>query len=87
MDEQTEVKKLSPAYESFLQAVEKNGAYVQVLESKPGEDKKISYYNIKKGSKNHGITDEMLIGFRPLNRREQRALFHTPYKFGRRVKA
>lgn len=87
MDEQTEVKKVSPTYEAFLNAIEQNGAYVQVLESEPGKDKKIAYYNIKKGSKNHGITDEMLVGFRPLTRKEQRAIFHTPYKFGRRVKA
>lgn len=76
---QTEEKKVSPEYVAFLLAVEKNGAYVQVL-----KDGKMQNWNVKKGSKNHGVTDDNLIGFRPLTRKEQRAIFHTPYKYGRR---
>lgn len=88
MDEQTETeKKVSPEYAAFLEAVKKNGAYVRVLKTDDKGDKKIENWNVKKGAISHGVTDDNLIGFRPLTRKEQRAIFHTPYKHGRRVKA
>lgn len=87
MNEQTETTPAPSAeFTAFLAAVEKNGAYVRILVEKNGE-KKVENWNVKKGAKDHGVTDANLIGFRPLNRKEQRAIFHTPYKYGRRVKA
>lgn len=85
MDEQTQTEpKVSPEYEAFLKAVEKNGAYVRVLVEKDGA-KKIDNWYVKKGAVNHNVTDDNLVGFRPLTRKEQRKIFHTPYKYGRRL--
>lgn len=87
MNEQVnETPATSEEYKAFLAAVDKNGAYVRILVEKNGE-KKIENWNVKKGAKDHNVTDANLIGFRPLTRKEQRAIFHTPYKYGRRVKA
>jgi hypothetical protein len=87
MNEQVETTPApSEEYTAFLSAVEKNGAYVRILVEKDGV-KKVENWNVKKGAKDHNVTDANLIGFRPLTRKEQRAIFHTPYKYGRRVKA
>lgn len=71
----------SEEYQLFLKAIVKNGAYVQILT----EGKESKNFYVKKGSENHGVTDENLIGFRPLTRKEQRAQFHTPFKYNRRM--
>jgi hypothetical protein len=88
MNEQTatDEKKVSAEFTAFLAAVKQNGAYVRILVEVNGE-KKIENWNVNKGATDHKVTDENLIGFRPLTRKERRDLFHTPYKFGRRVKA
>lgn len=79
MDE--EKKQESPAWREFLVTVEKTGAYCEIWEepAKEGDKPGKKGYNVNKGAdlKDHFITDEKLISFRPLSRRERRTNFHT----------
>lgn len=87
MEEQTpQPAPPSAVFTSFLAAVKKNGVYVEILINDENGDKKIERWDLKKGATEHKVTDDNLLGFRPHTRKEQRALFHTPYKFGRRIK-
>jgi hypothetical protein len=83
-EEEKKLLEPSEEYKKFLDAVKKNGAYVRILKEVNGE-KKVENFYVKKDAVEHGVTDENLLGFTPLSRKEQRRLFHTPYKFGRRM--
>lgn len=78
MDE--EKKAISPAYRDFLATIEKFGVYCEVWQEpeKNGDKPRKQGYNVKKGAdmKDHFITDEKLISFRPLSRRERRNIWH-----------
>lgn len=72
-------KEVSLSYRNFLEAVEKYGAYVTIWD----EDRKgKKSYWIKKGSNpgkgkdDHFVTDENMIDFRAMTRKERRHYFH-----------
>jgi hypothetical protein len=82
MDEQ-EQHEPAPSHEyfTFLEALKEHGVEVNYLGTKKGEDKpETQRYYLPKGCIQHEITDDNLISFRKLNRREHRKIFPKHHK-------
>lgn len=87
MNEQTpqEEKKPSPAFLKFMDAVNATGVKATILVNGAGEEKKLEYWNLKKEATNIApVTEDNLVDYRPLTRKERRKVFVTPFKYGRR---
>jgi hypothetical protein len=89
MNEQTPQAEKQPSatYLKFLEVVKNHGVKATILVSADGsEKKKFEYWNLKRGATDlTPVTEDNLVDYRALTRKERRAVFVIPYKYGRRT--